>query len=319
MIFVRRKSANRGVMRGEHCASEGGVATLRRARNVHTLGQRQQPAFVALFLREVVERRPPAGRDDGKTATEPGAHRFHAGLHRGKAVAVAGEVREEDVPPARARHTEEEFADRFVGQMAVASADPLFGGPGPPNIGLQEPWAVVGFNHDHVHVPQPLVDVQRRMPEVGQPRNRAARREKVVLLPGRKGEAHGFLGVVRDRKTVHLEVAKTETRTRFKDLPGRTVIQARLHRARGGGVREDLDGGMLLQRVNTRAVVAMLVRQEDGVDLLEACAGVVQELLQFPTGKTGIHEHAGASCLEEGGIARTTAAEDAEPDRHSAA
>jgi hypothetical protein len=121
---------------------------------------------------------------------------------------------------------------------------------------------------------------------------------------------------MRHGEALDLKVTIPKTGARLKVLPGGPVVQAGLHGARRGVVRENLDVRMARQPADSDGVVAVLMGKEDGVDAVEGFTYGCQQLSE-PTGrKAGIDEHAGMFRLQQGAIAFTAAAKDAEPHVH---
>ena len=86
-----------------------------------------------------------------------------------------------------------------------------------------------------------------------------------------------------------------------------------------GVVGEDLDRPAAGQPADAGGVIAMLVREENGIDVVERLAGGRQQLRNPAGRETGVDEHAGMRGLEQGAIALTAAAEDAKPQSHGEA
>ena len=63
-------------------------------------------------------------------------------------------------------------------------------------------------------------------------------------------------------------------------------------------------------------MIAVFVREKNGIDAIERFTDGGQQLLEPAGRKAGIDEHAGVSRLQEGAIALAAAAEDAEPHAH---
>jgi hypothetical protein len=121
---------------------------------------------------------------------------------------------------------------------------------------------------------------------------------------------------VRHGERVDLEIAETEARARFEDLPVGPVAEAGLHGAGGGLVGEDFQVGKFFQPGDAAGMVAMLVGEKDGVDALERFAGGGQQLAQLAQREAGVDQHPRLLGDEQGAVARTAAAENAKPHRH---
>lgn len=155
------------------------------------------------------------------------------------------------------------------------------------------------------------------MAQVGEPDEGAAGVNEISFVPAGEAEADRLLSIVRDGKTLYLEVPKNEAGARLKNMPVGSVSQPCLQGARSGGVGKNSDMRKLFQSVEARGVVVVLVGQEDRVDPLQRLAGGSQHLPEAASGETGIDEHARVFGDEDGGVTGTAAAEDTEAHRHS--
>src|SRR5690606_31743606 len=150
-----------------------------------------------------------------------------------EAVAIATQVSEEDVTPARTRDAFQQFARALIGKMAMASADALFERPRSLGVGLEQLRAVIGLNDDHVDLAQVFVDVLWRVAEVGQPCEAAPRRKQIVGEAVAETKSDGILRIMRHLKTRDLEIAKLKRGAGFKIHQIRIVAEIHLHGARG--------------------------------------------------------------------------------------
>src|SRR5208283_4067608 len=116
---------------------------------------------------EFEERRARPRADDRAAALERGQHAGAGGFHGGGTVAIAAEMGEKDVPPARRSDREEQFPGAVVGKMAVPAADALFDGPGSLPVVLQHLRAEVGLDDEDVRLPDALPNMLRSMAQVG--------------------------------------------------------------------------------------------------------------------------------------------------------
>jgi len=73
---------------------------------------------------------------------------------------------------------------------------------------------------------------------------------------------------------------------------------------------------MARQAADPGGVVAVFVREKNGVDAVKRLADPGQQLPEAAGRKTGIDEDAGLGRLQQGTIAVAAAAEDAEPHAH---
>jgi hypothetical protein len=137
-------------------------------------------------------------------------------------------------------------------------------------------------------------------------------------VAGGETETDGLLGVVRDGEGIDFQIAKTEPRTGFEELPRRAVrgVEFGLDGAAGRRVGEDLDVGVLLQAVDGGGVIAVFVRKKNGVDAFEGLAGGGEERGEFFDGEAGVDEDARTFGHEQRGVARAAGTENAEAHGH---
>src|SRR5437870_3205307 len=95
-----------------------------------------------------------------------------------------------------------------------------------------------------------------------------------------------------DGEAFDLKIAETKAGAGFEDLPAGLMLEAGLHCARRGSVGKDLDLGKFLQPFDAGSVIAVLVGEEDGVDLLERSAHGGEENSHPPRRKADVDEDA---------------------------
>jgi len=119
------------------------------------------------------------------------------------------------------------------------------------------------------------------------------------LAAALEAEADGFLGVVRDAEAGDFEVAVGEARASLEVHPVRAVFELGLDGAGCGRVGVEPDVRVLAQSVEPRAVVAVFVGDENGVDSLEREGGVGgEELAEAACGEPSVDEHGRTRRLE---------------------
>ena len=121
---------------------------------------------------------------------------------------------------------------------------------------------------------------------------------------------------MRHGEAFDLQIAKHEARTGLKNLPVGPVAEPALHGAARGLVGEDADVRVFFQPVDAGGMVAVLVREEDGVDPFQRFAERGEEHPEFPRGESRVDKHARALRHEQRRVARAAAAENAEAHRH---
>ena len=112
------------------------------------------------------------------------------------------------------------------------------------------------------------------------------------------------------------EVAKAESGAGIEDFPLRFVFQFWLQGFRGHHIRED-DGIMFLGECgNAGGVVAVLVSDENVVDLVRVYAAVFEHAEKSFATEPGVDEHFAVFRDKQSAIARTTTAEDGKLHGH---
>lgn len=87
---------------------------------------------------------------------------------------------------------------------------------------------------------------------------------------------------------------------------------------RRGGVREDADMGEFFQAVDAARVIAVFMRDENGVDAVERFPHAREQRGEFSHGKARVDEHACAFRDEQRCVARTAATKNTKTHRHAA-
>lgn len=173
----------------------------------------------ALGLDKLVERRALTGADDREfTARQHLSRRSERRFDGGMAVTVAAEMREVNVAPPWARDRFEQRARAVIREMAMPSADALLRGPGAFVVGLEEMGAMVGFDDNDIALANMLMNVLRRVTEIGEPHERTSGRKQIVMT-ARETKTDRLVRIMWHGKTFDLKIAKTKTRARLKELP----------------------------------------------------------------------------------------------------
>jgi len=188
-------------------------------------------------------------------------------------------------------------------------------GPGALRVGLEHLRAVIGLDDEHIGFPDAFADVLRGVAEVGEPGERAARREQAAFAV-REEEPHRVMRIVRHGEAFDFEVAETEARAGFEQLPGRAVPEPGLCGARGGGVGKDFYVGKFCEAAEAGGMVAVFVGEKDRIDAAQRLPVRGEQFAQAAGGEAGVHEHARGVGLEQRAIARAAASKDAKSHGH---
>ena len=224
-------------------------------------------------------------------------------------VTFAAEMGEVKVAQAGGHDLRGGFGGGFVGKMAVTAKNALLETPRAPWTILQHLHVVIGFEHEDVRRTDAFEHQFRHVTEVGDEGDVTGRCAQQIT--------DGILGVVRDGKGIHLQVADLKTRAGVEEVAVKFGFQLKLKRFLRGTVainRNVQFGGDSDQSLD---VVGMFVRDQDAGEIFRHAADVLKALADLARAEPGIHEDAGFSGFDVGAIAAGTAAENGEFDSHA--
>lgn len=219
-------------------------------------------------------------------------------------VAVFAQVPEHHLMQAVMRDGSHQFGGLLVGQMAVAGADALLGGPGAFGVGIQKLRIIVGFQKERVRALQTVAN------EVGDKADVTDKAQLGVLVLD--GKAHRVRRVVRHGKALDAQVLEFEGAAGLHKTPARGVAEVifdALARERGDKNR---DVPLLGENLQSGGVIAVFVGQQNAVERGGAEAGGLHAQGNLLGAQPGVDEHGGAIRGDHGAIPGTPAAEDGE-------
>jgi len=190
----------------------------------------------------------------------------------------------------------EEFANRVIGEMSGAGKDALLDYPG---IGtdLEHIEVVIGFKDHAIGVAEVNFNEFRHVAEVGT--------DGYLDAVGAEGEGDGISGVMRDGKSVNVDVTDRKTLTSMNGLDttkafAKGLRQRALERAHGwfGDVERRLPDAENLRK--TVAVIGVFVGDEDGVEGLNVTAYCSQARKGFAFAEASVDEDASIFGFKEG-------------------
>ena len=168
--------------------------------------------------------------------------------------------------------------------------------------------ASIGFEHEHVRRADAFEHQLRHVAEVGGKTDVAGRRAQKIT--------DGVLGVVRDGKGVHEQVADFKARASLKQPAIEFGFELEFKRLLCVAVAIDRNvqfGGDAGETLN---VVAVLMRDQDGREIFRHPADFLEAFADLARAEPGVHEHAGLAGFDVGAIAAGTAAENGEFNGH---
>lgn len=218
-------------------------------------------------------------------------------------VAVFAEVAEDDLVQAGMGEVMGEFRSLFVGEVAVAPADALLGGPGAFGVGLKERGVVIGLHEQGVDAAEAVAD------EVGDEADVAEESEAGFVVVD--DITDGIDGVMGNGKAFDDEVAKLKGGAGLHEFPGGAAFgEGGEEHFLGEGGAEEGDVVGAAEDFEAVGVVAVFVGEEDAVEIADAEADHGEALDDAAGAEAGIEEEAGVPGAENGAVAGTAAAED---------
>ena len=192
--------------------------------------------------------------------------------------------------------------------MAVTAENALLEAPRPAGAILQHLHVVIGFEHEHVRRADAFDDQFRHVPKVGD--------EGYVADRGAQQITDGVLGVMRNGEGVHQQVADFKARAGLEQPAIEFCFELKFKRLLRVAVAIDRDVQFGGNAGETLDVVAVLMRNQDGGEILRHPADFLEAFSDLARAEPGVHEHAGFSGFDVGAIAAGTAAENGKFDNH---
>ena len=225
-----------------------------------------------------------------------------AGMER--AVAVRAEMAEVEVFHGVGDDFGGDLGGSVVGEMAVPGEDALLDGPGALDVVLEEAEVVVGLEDEGARGADALDDKLGGVAEVGEEADIA---EGVV-----EHEADGVVGVMRNGEAVDLKVAEGDGGARFEELPLGEAGHLGVEELGGEAVAIDGNGVAFGEDGEAADVVAVLVGEEDGLDVGDGATDGGEAEFDLFSAEAGIDEDARVLGLEVGAVAAAATSEDGE-------
>ncbi|MGC3989634.1 MAG: hypothetical protein QM796_08155 [Chthoniobacteraceae bacterium] len=188
----------------------------------------------------------------------------------------------------------------------MARHDALFERPRAALIFTQHFLVVIRFDHERMHVAQPLHHQPGGKAEIGRETERPTR----VI----EHKTHRVHRIVRNRECLHLQVADREGGTGLKNAPVALHAAPRTERFGGEGIGVNRQPMALAEHFEPRDVVAVLVGDEDAVELRKLDAHLREAQRNLPGAQPTIDEHTAFFGLDQGAIPRTSAGEGGETE-----
>ena len=202
-----------------------------------------------------------------------------------------------------------------VGKVPVPPLDTLLE-TGRARGAIQHPGIVIGFENETVSMLDFFADELGCVAEVCHPRKRVGGCIRSGAGHG-KGVAHRVCRVVRNGKRANCDAEKLERAAGLEDFPTRSDFLAAGLDSAGGALVGEKDGPFQFgQHRHALAVVAVLVRDEDSVEVFDVFSDSGEPSLDLAGGESGIYEDAGLGRDEQAAVAGTAAAEDVEAKIH---
>src|SRR5215471_18354572 len=228
------------------------------------------------------------------------ANRFDCELGR---VAIATKVTKHDAINFSGKQFFDHGRSRVVGKMSMPRLDPLLHRPRTVGVVLQKLFVVVRLDDQGVHRPQSFDDHFRRITEIGN-KSEAAR-------AGVKREADRIDRVMRHGKRLHGDVTDLERGAGAKNSPVPMPIQftAVADCFRGLRVCVNRHVEFAAEHLQPANVVAMLVGQQNAVELLRSHAALLEADGDLPGAKAAIDQNFAMIGRDERAVSGTAAPE----------
>ena len=193
---------------------------------------------------------------------------------------------------------------RAIREMPMRGHDPLLDGEGALGVGPEKTLVMVRLDKEAVDAGHVVDD---RVIDVAEIRENADR-ERLMAY----GESDGVAGIVRNGKSRYLQRLETEGAAGGKETPFRRgvalVLAANLVRCQSRGIDRTTQGTE--QNRQAGGVIAVLVGQEHGGNVLRLDSGCGQPRERFFCAQPGIDENGRVAGAEHGCVAAATAAQD---------
>src|SRR5581483_1281757 len=136
---------------------------------------------------------------------------------------------------------------------------------------------------------------------------------------GAQAQAHRIDGIVRNRETVHFDISDCKARARLKHLDdGRCLAPIDGGRRQPADINRDwplaVQNAPSHQGGKAGDMVAMLVRDDNAVQVLRPRTGAVQASLELAKAQPGVDQNTRFFGSHESGVSRASARQHAEPD-----
>jgi len=196
----------------------------------------------------------------------------------------------------------------LVGEVTLASENALFEAPGTVRTFLEHADIVVGLQHQHIRVADSIEDVFGDVTEV--------RDETDIAGGGPEQEPDRILGVVRDVEGLDDDVADFKTLACFEEAAVEACAEGAFRFLLGGAVAVDGDAEFAGDADESLDMVAVLVGDEDGIEVFGRAAEGGQSLADLSGAEAGVDEDSGFRRFHVGAIARGTASQNRQLNSH---
>lgn len=224
-------------------------------------------------------------------------------------VAVLAEVAEDDAAETGMGELGDEFGGLGVGEVAVAGADALFGGPGALGVGLKEGFVVVGLDEEAVNAAEALDHAAGDKADIAEEAEFRAR--------PLEDEADGIDGVVLDRKGFDMNIADAEDLSGVEDFPRGSLDPGVLDDTGGGGGGVNWNWHLIQQYPEASNVVAVFVGEQDTIEGFRRNPQPPDAGNELLGAESGIDQQAHAFRLDHCRISRTPAAQHCESNHRA--
>lgn len=193
--------------------------------------------------------------------------------------------------------------------MAVPAQDALLDAPRALGVGLEQLQVMIGFQQEHVRGANAFDDEVGGMAEVGQETN--------VSRSRADQKADRIVGVVRHGESVHDDIPHFKRCASAENPAVEPGLELILNRLLGEAIAENRNPQLRAQRGQTLNMIAMFVGDQNAVQALRRAADGGESPSDLTAAQTGIDQQSRLVRFEVSAIARRSAAQNRQVNRHA--
>lgn len=234
---------------------------------------------------------------------------LHDALGQLRFVALAAQVAEVEMLQPVGHNVRRAIGRGLVREMAVPAENALLQTPRPPWAILQHFHVMIRFQHQRMGVANPFGDEPRHVAKISG--------ETKIGRRCAQEKANRILRIMRNGEGLDRDVADLKRAPGYEEAEFRLHAEDALDFLHRRAIAVNRDAQFVRQSRQAGNVVAVLVRDKDGVQILRRPADAGEALADLPQAETGIDQHPRLVGFDVGAVAGRTAAENREFDGHA--